>query len=191
MIGFLSGQAITAGEEVIILVGGVGYQLKVGASLKPRLLQASAQPVSVFVYTHVREDSLDLFGFETEADKTLFLALLTVSGVGPRTALAIVDQGRERVIGAVHQANVAFFAAVPRVGKKLAQKIIIELKSKLGGLRDVTLTPESQDHQDVTAALLNLGFAEADIHTALMDIDVAELGVAASIKAAIKKVSQS
>jgi holliday junction DNA helicase RuvA len=116
----------------------------------------------------------------------LFQLVLTVSGVGPKTALAIVNGGVEKLISAVQEANLSFFTAVPRVGKKLAQKIIIELKSKLGGLKELNLATLSPKRQDVYDALLGLGFDDQSINFALEKIDIESLDLAVAIKQALK-----
>ena len=189
MIGFLSGKVQKLAHSVLIHTpGGVGYQVELGPTLFLRL-QADDQ-VELFIYTHVREDALKLFGFQTQKDLSLFELILSVSGVGPKTALAIIDTGAERLVTAVQNADVAFFSSIPRVGKKLAQKIIIELKSKLGGLKDLDLSPLSQTEQDVLDGLLGLGFPETHIHEVLKTLDTKQ-PVEKVLKAAVKKLSKN
>lgn len=172
MIAFLEGTAILQQDDLIILVNGVGYSVHAGARTWRQITDGS--PVALWIHTHVKEDALELYGFATWQDKELFNLLLSVSGVGPRTALAISDLGNEAIVTAVQTADVSVFSGVPRVGKKLAQKIIIELKSKLGSLQDLHLGPRSPVEEDVMAALQTLGFSDTDIQKALRELEVTE-----------------
>lgn len=187
MIGKLTGVPEIADNDVIIDVHGVGYQVAVTPSTLARLNTETA--VTLHIYTHVREDALELFGFFDRAEKRLFQLLLSVSGVGPRTALAITDLGASAIIAAVQEATVTRFTAVPRVGKKLAQKIIIELKSKLGSLQELELggvTDPAQ--QEVVAALLSLGFEEQQVYRVVKEID-ASLSVGEQVKTAMRQMA--
>lgn len=185
MIGYLQGKPLPQKDSLLVVVNGVGYQVHVTGRV---LAQANTQEeVTLYTYTHVREDILELYGFSQPADKEIFELLLSVSGVGPRIALAISEYGPEAISQAVQTANVGLFSSVPRVGKKLAQKIIIELKSKLGSLYELQLGPQNQQQQDVTEALVALGFSEAEVHQVLPDVLPDESTDAAqAIKAAIK-----
>ncbi|MBP9781583.1 Holliday junction branch migration protein RuvA [Candidatus Woesebacteria bacterium] len=188
MIGMLTGVVILQNQEVIIDVSGVGYQVAVTTSTTAKLI--NGQTVTLHIFTHVKEDALELFGFPELAEKKLFQLLLSVSGVGPRTALAISDLGASTITQAVQEANVSRFSTVPRVGKKLAQKIIIELKSKLGSLQELELGGVTDpNQQEVVAALLSLGFEEQQIYRVVREID-ASLGVAEQAKLAMKQLAQ-
>jgi len=188
MIGFLSGTIQKTNSYLIVQTNcGVGYKVEVSLSLLATLQEG--EEASLYIYTHVKEDALKLFGFKSQKDLSLFELVLSVSGVGPKTALAIIDTGAERLVTAVQNADVAFFSSVPRVGKKLAQKIIIELKSKLGGLKDLDLSPLSQTEQDVMDGLLGLGFVEANIQEVLKSLDTKQ-SVETILKQAVKKLSK-
>lgn len=158
MIGFLSGTLQLIQDKILITNGGVGYEVAVGTSTLAKL--DTLVTVELFIHTHVKEDALELYGFLTLDERTLFRMLLGISGVGPKTALAIANLGSEPLRQAVQQADVGFFTAVPRVGKKLAQKIIIELKSKLGSLTELQLDTPVGVEQDALSALTALGFEE-------------------------------
>ncbi len=159
MIGFLTGQPKVVEDKVIVITkDGVGWEVSVGESLLAKL--TNQNEVSLYIYTHVKEDQLALFGFNTQAEKKLFQLLLNVSGVGPTTALNIADLGAERITQAVQEAQVSTFTTIPRVGKKLAQKIIIELKPKLGSLKELELGEVSGQTKELAEALLALGFDE-------------------------------
>lgn len=187
MISYLSGTPIILHDRVILLVNGVGYGVYVGAKTLRRF--ADLPNAELYIHTHVREDAITLFGFEDHSSLSLFEQLLDVSGVGPKTAVVIADAGANAVVTAVQTADVAFFSAMPRIGKKLAQKIIIELKSKLGSLKDLDLQPESQQQTQVTQALTSLGFAEHDIAQALQSIQIESLTLEQAIKTTIQAIS--
>ncbi len=189
MIGLLTGTVLLQNQELIIDVHGVGYQVAVTLSTLVRL--TNGQTTTLYIFTHVKEDALELFGFPEMAEKRLFQLLLSVSGVGPRTALAITDLGATAITQAVQEANVSRFTAVPRVGKKLAQKIIIELKSKLGSLQELELGSISDPaQQEVVAALLSLGFDEQQVYRVVKEID-GTLTIAEQVKQAMKRIASS
>lgn len=186
MIGFLRGVVISNQKQLILETNGVGYLLWVGESLLAKL--NPGEPIELFVHTFVREDRLELFGFADLANKELFLLLLSISGVGPKTALAIADLGANRVAQAVQEAEIRVFQAIPRVGKRLAQKIIIELKPKLGDLKDLELGPLSGEKGQALEALLALGFDETLARQALDSIDLEETDVAILVKLALRQL---
>jgi holliday junction DNA helicase RuvA len=190
MISYLIGKPILHKNHLTILVGGVGY--KVNISNKTfQLAQQKATlslEIELHIYTHVKEEAFELFGFESEQDLEIFQLALSVSGVGPSIALSLTNAGTDKIIDAVQNANVTFFTSIPRVGKKLAQKIIIDLKSKLGSLKELNLAPMSSQNQDIFDALTALGFDEVKIDSALNEIAKSpkELTLQESIQMAIK-----
>lgn len=163
MIGRLTGLAtpLTPGA-LIVNVGGVGYKVSVPAHVAASVNTTAA--ATFFIHTHVREDALELFGFPTANELSLFELLLSVSGIGPKTALLVVDRGVENVVKAVLDGDVEFFTTIPRLGKKNAQKIIIELKNKLGSTRDLDLSAETDSEtRQLMDALLSMGFVRSEI----------------------------
>jgi len=172
MIGFLSGRPEVLINSVLIHVGGVGYEVFTGSGVL-RLLSGKDQ-AELYIYTHVKEDEISLFGFSTLKERELFLELLAISGVGPKTALAIVDKGASELVSAVQTADVSFFSKIPRVGKKSAQKIIIELKNKLGGFTDLDLAPLTSYENDLVAALESLGFNRDESEATIKQLDLDE-----------------
>ncbi len=184
MIAWLKGKPHQLGTRLMIETQGVGYGVEVGPAASQKLMgQTEAE---LFIHTHVREDQLTLFGFLTLADQHIFELLLQVSGVGPKTALVLVDRGSQLLTTAVQNADVTYFTTIPRVGTKLAQKIIIELKSKLGSLQELSLGPTSQLEQDVVESLVALGFAEGDAYRVLPQLNKESADVASLIKQAMK-----
>lgn len=188
MIALLSGTPHFENSQAMIIdVHGVGYEVYVSPSTRAHC-QALAS-VTLHIHTAVREDALELYGFQSSAEKEVFLLLLTVSGVGPRTALAITSHPAQSIVNAVQQADVSFFSAVPRIGKKLAQKIIIELTSKLGSLKELNLTPLSDRQETVAQALQALGYNEEQSRATARELDSDE-PVERVIQKAIKQLSE-
>lgn len=189
MLSLLTGQPQALDDRVIIVNHGVGYGVFLGPQLRQKVLLTPE--ITLYIHTYVREDRLELYGFLSVAELQLFEQVLNVSGVGPKMAQALVDTGASALITAVQQADLGFFTAVPRVGKKLAQKIVIELTSKLGGLTELDLGPLSSKQQDVVAALTALGFADGEVQAAVRSLDIEAMPLEAAIKAAIKLCSKT
>lgn len=189
MISYLVGKPQIFGNEFIVLTGGVGYGVKVTTDIFS--LASQTDEVSLFIYTHVKEDALELFGFKTLTDKAVFKLLISVSGVGPTTALSILDKGTQTTISAVQNADVSFFTSVKRVGKKAAQKIIIELKTKLGGIKDLDLTPLTQHQSDITDALVGLGFNPDAVQEVISDEVYLELPIQVAVQRALKQLGKT
>lgn len=171
MIGALTGTIFTSHKNpIIVFVGGVGYAVNVGEHLLTKLKKDEKR--TFFIHTHVREDSLDLYGFISDEEHMLFTLLLSVSGIGPKTALATVDRGVDAVRRAVVSSDVDFFTTIPRLGKKNAQKIIIELKSKLGSTKELDLASESSgDTKEIIDALLSMDFDRSEVISVIKKLD--------------------
>ena len=186
MIARLTGKPEISQDSVIIDVNGVGYGVTVSQKTKANI--GSQKEVTLLTYLHVTETALELYGFEHQAEMKLFKLLLAVSGVGPRIAIAITNEGAQSITEAVQNAQVSFFTQFPRVGKKLAQKIIIDLTSKLGSLKELDLGPVSDTSQAVIDALISLGFSEMETQSVLQTIDTSEMDVAQAIKLVLKQM---
>lgn len=196
MIATLTGTPTFYRNQLVMVCGGVGYGVAVNETTAYALrTTAPATPsttgqITLFIHTHVREDALELFGFSSPEEKKLFETLLTVSGVGPKTALVITSASINEIRKAVEEGNVSFFSAFSRVGKKLAQKIIIELKSKLGSLEDLDLSESKGQTLEVRQALETLGYADQEIRKALREVDVETLSLQEAIKTSIRILSK-
>jgi holliday junction DNA helicase RuvA len=188
MIAFLDG--IVAGKSpdaCLIDVGGVGYRVVCSATTLARL-PGEGDRVRIWTHTHVREDALALFGFASEAEQRLFELSMGVSGVGPKVALqicsAFTPDGFRRAIAID---DVAAISSVPGLGKKTAQRLVLELKEKLAlpdlqvvGNAPVTLS-------QVRSALENLGYSAPEIRAALGEVDPApDASVEDLVKSALK-----
>lgn len=186
MIALLVGQPIVVDQNLVVMVGGVGYDVNV----TPDTLEACSRQkeVRLYIHTHVRDQAIELYGFGKSEDRKLFELLMTVSGIGPSTALAITQKGASAIIKAVQQAEVSFFSKIPRVGKKTAQKIIIELRGKLGSLKELDLTPLSDTEQTIVEALGSLGFSPEETSEVVRSLDTKNKNVEVLIQQAIKKI---
>lgn len=165
MIGSLRGKIILKDSlNLVIEVGGVGYRVLVSEKIWTKY--HTDNQIFLFTYNHVREDELALFGFAEIEDLKLFQHLITVSGIGPKTAMSLFSFAtREEIVDAVMKGDVEFFTSVPRLGRKNAQKIIIELKSKLGDKGELDLGQGGSD--EAVSALKSFGFSNKEIMEAL------------------------
>ncbi len=191
MIGSIRGKIILKdGNHLIVDVNGIGYRVLVSAKV---LSQNHLDKVTLlYTYTHVKEDALELFGFPEVADLKLFENLLGVSGIGPRTAMSIFSfLSREEIINGVLKGDTGVFTGIPRLGKKNAQKIIIELKSKFKDNSSFDLNGmDSSENDEVMAALKNFGFSSKEISNALKNIDSKIETSEEKIKLALKALGQ-
>lgn len=171
MIGMLRGKLVDKRpNHVLIDVGGVGYQVQVPLSTFAEL-GALHQEATLLIYTHVREDQLALYGFLTAREKQCFELLISASGVGPSLALKILSgMGVQELVPAIRKGDLAQLVRIPGVGKKTAERIVVELRDRLAGI-DV---PEpgkpatrSQLESDVASALVNLGYDERSVERAI------------------------
>jgi Holliday junction DNA helicase RuvA len=190
MISYLVGTPKIINEQVVLMVNGVGYGLKTPEAVTAQL--ALKEEAELYIYTHVREDALELYGFLTRQQQELFELLISVSGIGPSTALAISDIPADKIVTAIQEGNIKTITPVPRVGKKLAQKIIIELSSKLGELKQLNLAQPSAQQQQVTEALTSLGFDEESVQAAVEEMEgVDDMELDAAIKQAIQSLGSN
>lgn len=173
MIASLRGRVVAADADgLVIEVGGVG--LRVHATAAARTM-ADAAPNDVSLITHlvVREDALSLYGFASADERELFLALIAVSGVGPKVALSILSAyPAPSVRGAIAAGDDALFTSVPGIGKKLATRLVVELRDRVGAVPTVTASGPAavatdDDRLAARAALVGLGYSVAEAEAAL------------------------
>ena len=171
MISRLRGKAVASTPEGLVLdVGGVGYL--VAATPSAMRKASGAEEVVVETYMHVREDTLQLYGFADREERELFVQLLTVNGVGPKVALAIVSGSPAAELRrAIVLEDIARFMAIPGIGKKTAERIVLELKEKLGAGVPEAMAPPSDSHVVARDALVELGYTMVDAERALADTD--------------------
>ncbi|MDH5442249.1 MAG: Holliday junction branch migration protein RuvA [Candidatus Nomurabacteria bacterium] len=189
MISHISGKVLRVDDKsVIIQVGGIGYEvfgtqnvLK-GASL--------SSDVEIWTYLAVRETSLELFGFETLAEKTMFEMLLGVSGIGPRSALATLDLAPvETLSQAIARGEVSYMTKISGIGKKTAEKIVIELRDKMDGLVGMVTTNQMQENVDAIDALIALGYSNTQAREALQSVSDDIINVDERIKHALRNIN--
>ena len=168
MIGFLRGQILRKGpQQVVVDVGGVGYRVTIPVSTFCRLGDEGAE-VRLLVHTHVREDALALFGFLSVPEQALFERLIDVSGVGPKLAINILS-GIEapELVSALRNGDVVRLTRIPGVGKKTAERLVLELRDKMPALAATgaeTPAPAPPDamKDDIVSALANLGYSRPE-----------------------------
>lgn len=188
MIGFLRGEIVVREDPYIIVnVNGVGYKVFASSPLLSKI-EGEEGTVKIFTYTHVREDNISLFGFAESSDLKLFEKLISVSGIGPKTAMGIFSVGtREMIIDAIVRGDAGFFTQVPRLGTKNSQKIIIELKNKFGGEGELDLLGhDSKNNKEVISALEGFGFSKKEAIGAIKEIKADGKKVEDRIRMALK-----
>lgn len=189
MIGSLRGVVTHMGvDAVLIEVGGIGYRVAAGPALLGRL--RIGEEASVFTHHLVREDQQALFGFATSEELAFFELLMTVSGVGPRLALAITSsQPVTKLQLAIVTGDVDTYTAVTGVGRKTAQRIILELKEKVHAA-GIAVGPGTTD-SDVVAALESLGYSNTEARRAAGAVAATGGELDARIKAALQELARS
>lgn len=192
MIAFLTGRiAEKTATHAVLDVAGVGYRVAMPTG-SLAALPAEGDTVTVYTYLHVREDEMSLFGFESQAERALFEKLITVSGVGPKVALAALSSfSPDALTAAISIEDVALISSIPGVGKKTAQRMILDLKDKLDGAA-MSFALGSDAGSDATTdareALLSMGFSSAEIVAALKGFDGAAADTQSLLRHALKRL---
>lgn len=185
MIGFLHGKVLLIKDTTLILdVSGVGY--KVLTPLPLILSLTTGQELSLYIHTHVREDQLTLFGFKDECDLFLFEKLTSVSGIGPKGALSMLSvHSPSSIADAVERGDASALSHTPGVGKKTAEKIIIELKGKL---KHLVGAKETDTTYEVRLALETLGYSSKEIYEVLQKLNTENKSTGTLIKEALTQL---
>ncbi len=159
MIAHLRGKLIAKHpNQAIVEAGGVGYDVNISVSTFSELPALGAD-VAMFIHTHVREDAFTLFGFLRAQEKQLFEKLISVSGIGPRLAITILSgMQADAAVAAIKGNNVAALTRVPGIGKKTAERMVLELRDKLEAFGVPAAAASSPVEDDVLSALVNLGY---------------------------------
>ncbi len=175
MIGHLRGQLLFKKANLVVVdVQGIGYEVHIPLTTFYDLPQQGSE-VSLRIHTHVREDALLLYGFITQKEKDFFLKLISISGIGPKLAIAILSGAKvEELAQAIADGNLARLVAIPGIGRKTAERLVLELKSQITGFllpgqvegERAAAKPDGLQ-EDILSALVNLGYPRAGAEKAL------------------------
>ncbi len=194
MIAMLTGRiAHKSPDHIVLDVNGVGYRVLIPFSTYYELPEEGM--VSLHIHTSVREDAIQLYGFRTRLEKSFFQLLISVSGIGPKLGRDILSNIQPAPLAqALAQGDIHKLSAIPGIGRKTAERLILELKEKVGRL-DMTSLPTAERREapagdvmdDVASALMNLGYKEPQVRKTLGGLDVpAGAGVEELLKQALK-----
>lgn len=172
MIGFLTGKLQEKNKDgfLILTPSGVGYSVHV--SVQQLAEQEVGTEVSLYTYLKVSETDLQLFGFQSKAEKAFFELLLSVKGVGPKAALRILSLGSiEEIQSAIARGDVKYLTAVQGMGKKTAERLVVELKSKVASLGESEVSGDSESFGEAFEALVGLGYNGSDVREVMKILD--------------------
>ncbi|MEW6459438.1 MAG: Holliday junction branch migration protein RuvA [Bacillota bacterium] len=197
MIDFLKGRLVSVyPEAVVVEVGGIGYRVQVPPSLAASLPEPG-ETIFLYTYLSVKETALEMFGFSGELDRTAFLLLLGVAGIGPRTALAVVGRlGARRLWAAILREDTGILTTVPGIGVKSARRIMVELRDRLEKQQvavsaelpasDGVPTQAGRAENEALAALISLGYTPREAREALNRLPDRKLDAAGLVHAALR-----
>lgn len=187
MIRYISGKVLALeNASIIVLNQGIGYQVLVG----PRTLSVAkiGGEIELYTFHNIKEDTSDLFGFDSLEELHFFEKLLTVSGVGPKTALTVLSgMSVSDLEDALVRDDASALTKISGVGRKIAERIVLELREKVGGIRGITSSAPSVDVQ-VIEALENLGYSAYDARNALKNLEGTFEGVDDKLKAVLQQI---
>jgi len=197
MIALLTGTIAHKSPEFIILnVQGVGYRVQIPFSTYYDLPDTGKE-ISLNIYTHVKEDAINLYGFRSMAEKNCFQLLISVSGIGPKLGKDILSNIQVNDLSrAISHGDLARLSAIPGIGRKTAERMVVELRSKVAKLETFEPTPERAGSaaltamtDDVASALVNLGYKETVVKKVLAELDIpAEASMEDILKKALKQL---
>lgn len=202
MIGFLSGKILEKDANVVIVdVSGVGYEVTIPLSTFYELGEVGSD-VSLRILTHVREDALQLFGFKTARERDLYLKLISVQGIGAKSGITMLSgMSADEIVNAIRTNNLARLTSIPGVGRKTAERMVVELRDKLADL-SVSATADAASSgaasdgdsvfDDALSALVNLGYQRNAAEKALQDSakEGTELTVQKLLRAALQRLAK-
>ncbi len=190
MIGRLAGTLLEKTPPRVLLdVAGVGYEVDVPMSTFCNL-PVEGERIVLLTHMVVREDAQLLYGFSTEAERTAFRALLRVSGIGPRIALALLSgMAASDLAAAIESGDSARLTHIPGIGKKTAERLVLELKGKLGAVGAAALAPVGSVANDILGALVALGYSEREAQAAVKTLEPG-VSVSEGIRLALRTLSK-
>lgn len=195
MYNYIKGRITETGDNLVVVeTGGVGYEINASAQAISELSRSDSE-VKVYTYLSVREDDMSLFGFSSKREKSMFLQLISISGVGPKLAITILSgMNVEQLATAIVRADVKALSAIKGVGKKTAERIALELKDKVSKDYEVTadfvpvvqVEAKSAPNEDAVLALMTLGYTRQEAEAAVSKVDATGLTLEQLIFSAIK-----
>jgi holliday junction DNA helicase RuvA len=190
MIGYLQGVIkFIKPDSLVLMTGGVGYEILIPSSISIGL--GAGEKASFHIHTHVKEDQLTLYGFLSAEELDFFKMLLSVSGIGPKVALAIVSSAPvDKLKSSISNGDPGMLSAVSGVGKKTAEKAVIELKGKLGFIGNSHIF-ENNETGDIYDALMGLGFRREDVADGIRKLPEEITGTDQKIKALLKMLGRT
>jgi holliday junction DNA helicase RuvA len=195
MIGYLNGVIFDVGTEHIILnVGHVGYEISATQQTLNDAQMLIGQEISFWIYTHVREDALNLFGFLTKPEKEFYMQLLKVNGIGPKSALNVLSGANYQQIQRwIEDGDAKSLSSLPKIGKKTAEQIVLTLQGKLviidqkpGSKANKNI--RSENHRQIVSALVNLGFKSVLVDEFISTVD-AKATIEDGVRLGLQKLS--
>jgi holliday junction DNA helicase RuvA len=203
MIAYLSGKLLEkSANTVIIDIGGVGYDVSIPLSTFYDLGEEGSE-IKLRIYTHVREDAIQLFGFSTERERDLYLKLISVQGIGAKSGIAMLSgMNADEIINAIRTDNLAKLTAIPGVGRKTAERLVIELRDNVGELAAHASAGdessgskprgEADAFDDALSALVNLGYQRNAAEKAIQDIrrDGTDQNVQKILRSALQRLAK-
>ncbi len=197
MIAFLSGKLLEKqANTAIVDVGGVGYEVSIPLTTFYELGEVGAE-VQLRIYTHVREDAIQLFGFNTLRERDLYLRLISVQGIGPKSGIAMLSgMSADEIVTAIRSNDLARLKSIPGVGLKTAERLVIELRDKVGEMSDTmpldassrSNLPSDAVFEDALSALINLGYQKNAAEKALNQ--AASEGIEISVQKLLRRSLQ-
>lgn len=186
MIAFVEGTlAERAGDRVVVADGGIGYEVMVSATTLAAL-PTVGRTVRLLTHLLVRDDAMLLYGFATSSERDLFLMLISVNGVGPKVALGILSVlSADALRRAILDGDADTITIVPGVGKKVAARVVLDLKDRLGGVVEL---PSAGPIAEVREALLGLGLSSQEVREAMTDLDGGDAPVEELLRRALQRV---
>jgi Holliday junction DNA helicase RuvA len=191
MLHYLTGKLIQKKENHFILeVGGLGLQIFSSFNTLKNL-SATGEITKVFTHLHIKEDAWDIYGFSNKAELDFFEKLLSVNGVGPKTALNILNiDTAERLMAAINEGRVDLLTKASGIGKKTAERVVVELKGKFAQIDSEGIAGVMESDSDIIDALQNLGYTKEQARQAISKIDTKVKNIEDRIRAALKLLKQ-
>ncbi|HEY2964577.1 MAG TPA: Holliday junction branch migration protein RuvA [Pyrinomonadaceae bacterium] len=206
MIAHLNGRLLSKEpNSVIVDVAGVGYEVNIPLSTFYELADAGAN-VELRIYTHVKEDALQLYGFKTARERELFVNFISVSGIGPKLGIALLSgMSADELIASIKNNNLARLTLIPGVGRKTAERLIVDLREKMAALaasqvavepgvrpETISASPEDNVRSDALSALLNLGYQRSAAEKAIDSVinDGGETTVESVLRRGLRKLAR-